>query len=606
MRRNPLHVLLILGLVAGMFGGSAAAASNAPEREEVLIGFHSEHVTPADVQVVRGAGGSVEREFNLIPTVLAEVPAPAVEALEQNPRVRYVEPNGEVWALDEADIPWGVDRVDAPEVWDEDTPSSTGAGVSVAVLDTGIDVEHPDLDVADCTNTVDNTGCGDDHDDGGDGSGHGTHVAGTVAADRFGNTVAGVAPGVTLYDAKVLGDDGSGSWESVAAGIEWAVDEIDAPTVVNMSLGGDSDSDTLSDMAEAARDEGALLVAAAGNSGNPPGRGDNVGYPARYESVIAVAATDENDNRASFSSTGPDVELAAPGVDIESTVPGGGTDTYNGTSMASPHVAGVAALAWAANAELSNADVRGILRDTAVDLGSSDHYGDGLVNAPDAVGAASDEDPSEPVEPEPSVTITSPEDGSEFEVGDEVTFEGEATSGDDDLTDDIGWNLAGDELDATGGSVTVEVQDSGDYMMTATVEDGDTVAEDSITIQVTDPEDDNGDEPPEGEVTVSVQFDGWSTPGPHLRATVIVVDGEGNGVEGADVTATLEGANNSYKNTETETTGSDGSVTLQFNHAGRNGDEPFTLYIDDVSGDGIEWGDELDDGRLQLATYEDN
>ncbi len=594
MGRTTVRIMLILGLVAGMLGGGGAVASNAPGHEEVLIGFHGEQVTAADVQVVRIAGGTVERQFNLIPTVLAEVPAPAVEALKQNPRVRYIEPNGEVWALEEATIPWGVERVQAPEVWDDDGPTSTGDGVSVAILDTGIDATHGDLGVVECTNTVDDTGCGNDHEDGGDGHGHGTHVAGTVAADRFGATVAGVAPDVALYDAKVLGDDGSGSWESVAAGIEWAVEELGDRAVLNMSLGGDSDSQTLRDAADTAYAKGALLVAAAGNSGNPPGRGDNVGYPARYESVIAVAATGENDQRASFSSTGPDVELAAPGVDILSTVPGDETDTMSGTSMASPHVAGAAALAWAAAPDHSNEELRTVLQETAEDLGSSNHYGHGLVDAQAAVAAASEDGADEPEDPvEASFTA----DCNELTCD----FDATGSSGDDLVYD---WDF-GDDNTGTGEIVEHIYDEDGTYTVELTVTaDGGDGASDTTTQDVTVSEDAD-DELPEEDTIVSVEFGEWSTGGRwHLRATVRVVDDWGSGVEGADVTATLDDGD-SYSNTQTDTTGSDGSVTLQFNHAKREGEEPFTLYIDAVDGDGIEWGRD-GDGSKELATYPDD
>lgn len=262
-------------------------------------------------------------------------------------------------------VPWGIDRVFGGEqnrllTWEI---SEKGLGIKVAILDTGIDEKHEDLTVAGGTTAVDDTQWGSD------GSGHGTHVAGTVAALDNNLGVVGVAPNVALYAVKVLSDGGSGSVSSVVGGIKWAVGQ--GIPVLNMSLGSGTSSQTLKDACDAAFDAGHLLVAAAGNSGNPAGRGDNVGYPAAYESVIAVAASDDNDRRASFSSTGPAVELIAPGVSVLSTLPGDSYDTYNGTSMASPHVAGAAALAWAVNLDLTNAGIREILQDTAEDLGLS-------------------------------------------------------------------------------------------------------------------------------------------------------------------------------------------------------------------------------------------
>jgi len=219
--------------------------------------------------------------------------------------------------------------------------------------------------------------------------GHGTHVAGTVAAEDNGEGVVGVAPEAELYALKVLNSNGSGSFSDVIAALQWCVDN--GIQVTNNSYGSSGDPGETLEIAfdNAYYDYGIIHVAAAGNSGNPPGTGDNVGYPAAYESVIAVAATDQNDERAQSSSTGPDLELSAPGVAIKSTLLGGGYGEKSGTSMASPHVAGTAALAWAVDPTYSNSAVRTQLQNTADDLGATggdSEYGYGLVNAAKAVG----------------------------------------------------------------------------------------------------------------------------------------------------------------------------------------------------------------------------
>ncbi|WP_050980472.1 S8 family serine peptidase [Alkalibacillus haloalkaliphilus] len=141
----------------------------------------------------------------------------------------------------------------------------------------------------------------------------------------------------------------------------------------------------MEDYTDLAYDEGSLVVAAAGNEGSGFGFFDTVGYPANYDSAMAVAAVDLNNNRASFSSTGNAVEIAAPGVDVLSTVPGDGYDRFNGTSMAAPHVAGVAAQVWQAKPELSNEELRSLLNNTALELGPSYEYGHGLVQSLDAI-----------------------------------------------------------------------------------------------------------------------------------------------------------------------------------------------------------------------------
>ena len=156
----------------------------------------------------------------------------------------------------------------------------------------------------------------------------------------------GVAPEASLYGVKVLNSRGSGYYSDAVAGIQWSVNN--GMQVISMSLGGNSHSQGLQDACDAAYNSGVVLVAAAGNDGNSMGSGDNVDYPAGYDSVIAVAATDRNDERPYWSSTGPAVELAAPGVSIYSTCWDDTYATKKGTSMACPHVSGTAALILAA------------------------------------------------------------------------------------------------------------------------------------------------------------------------------------------------------------------------------------------------------------------
>ncbi|MGM0653696.1 MAG: S8 family peptidase, partial [Bacillota bacterium] len=201
--------------------------------------------------------------------------------------------------------------------------------------------------------------------------------------------VVGVTPGIGLYSVKVMDDSGFGTVSSVVAGIEWANDQ-NIP-VINMSLGLNTYNKTLQDAVDNAYANGLLMVAAVGNTS-----GGSVFYPAAYSSVIAVAASDSSDRLAPFSSVGPEVELIAPGVSITSTFPGSRYASLDGTSMASPHVAGAAALTWSVNSSLDNTEVRQILRQSAQDLSlPADHQGYGLVKADLAVAAAVPEPPSD-------------------------------------------------------------------------------------------------------------------------------------------------------------------------------------------------------------------
>jgi subtilisin len=200
-----------------------------------------------------------------------------------------------------------------------------------------------------------------------------------VAAAFNGQGVVGVAPYAYLHPVKVLSATGEGQWSWLIAAIDW-VTEKKGPRILSMSLGGGGAPAALEQMADSAYDDGCLLVAAAGNSG--PGN-DTVGQPASYDSVVAVSAIDSSDQIASFSSRGPEVELAAPGVNVLSTTQGGGYGNKSGTSMACPHVAGAAAMAWGGHRTTNNKQIRKLLQMTAVNLGPTgrdEEYGFGRVD----------------------------------------------------------------------------------------------------------------------------------------------------------------------------------------------------------------------------------
>ncbi len=357
---------------------SISAAGNQPEKVRVFLEFKGK----PDVGVVHLHGGKVLHSYTLLDNVLAvEVPVTALHGLLLNPNVVGFEFDALAHASGKPapsqpaqTLPWGVNRVDADLAWNV----TKGAGVKVCVVDTGIDKDHPDLqtNLAGGRNfvakgvTVDPSKWDDDN-------GHGTHVAGTVAAVDNTVGVVGVAPQASLLAAKVLNRQGSGYFSDIMAGIDWCVQS--GAKVVSMSLGSSSDVQAFHNAVDAAYANGALVVAAAGNDYGGP-----VSYPAAYDSVVAVSATNSNDGLASFSSVGPEVELAAPGASILSTYKDGGYATLSGTSMATPHVSGVAALAWEANPLLSNAEVRSLLQSTADDLGAAgkdNMFGYGLVDA---------------------------------------------------------------------------------------------------------------------------------------------------------------------------------------------------------------------------------
>jgi subtilisin len=253
----------------------------------------------------------------------------------------------------------------------------------VAIIDTGIDRDHPDLvdNIAEGVNFVRTKGKVNSNaweDD----NGHGTHCAGIVAALDNTIGVIGVAPGASLYGVKVLNSQGSGSYSDIIKGIEWSV--TNGMDVISMSLSGSTDLEALEDACDAAKAVGIVVVAAAGNYGDT-----SLPYPAAYDSVISVGATDSSDVLASWSNTGTGLDLVAPGVVIYSTYKGDTYATLSGTSMACPHVAGTAALVLQADPTLDADGVQDLLESTADQLWSVDYpstvYGFGLVDAAEAV-----------------------------------------------------------------------------------------------------------------------------------------------------------------------------------------------------------------------------
>lgn len=264
-----------------------------------------------------------------------------------------------------AELPWGVARVNAPAAW----ARTRGEGVKVAVLDTGIDCSHPDLR-PNCERGYNAVGSGAPADD----NGHGTHVAATVAGALDGAGVAGVAPRARLYPVKVLDRNGGGGVTSIIKGLIWAGRH--RMDVANLSLSSPMGFLAMRAAVMYAAARGVTVVCAAGNDGGA------VNYPAAYPETIAVSALEREDRIAPRSSRGREIDLIAPGVDVRSAVPGGAWARYSGTSMAAPHVSGLAALAVARGAR-GREQVLRVLRAAARPIaGLREHeQGAGVVDA---------------------------------------------------------------------------------------------------------------------------------------------------------------------------------------------------------------------------------
>lgn len=418
----------LLVLLLGLFIAASVTLADLPKRKIVV--FRPDVSFSERALIISSYQGKFNKHLGLVNGVAADIPSRWLEKLSKDPRVLRIDPDVEVFALP-ADrripveergicdwwpswpgcpptpsptptpvpspsptpdptaspppvptvagsgqtLPWGIERIRADEAW----VISSGSGVKVAVVDTGIDRDHPDLDgnLAGCLNFIQSwKTCEDDN-------GHGTHVSGIIAAENNGIGVVGVSPQAKIYALKVLNRRGSGYLSDVIEGLDWAV--RNSIQVVNMSLGTGSDITSFREAVERVYQAGITQVAAAGNSG--PGA-NTVIYPAKYPQVIAAAATDIENRVPSWSSRGNEVDIAAPGVSIYSTYPNNRYRTLSGTSMAAPHVTGAVALRLYLYPAQTPSEIRTKLQSTATSLGLDPTLvGAGLVDAYNLVTA---------------------------------------------------------------------------------------------------------------------------------------------------------------------------------------------------------------------------
>lgn len=384
-----LKALLLALILFGIFTSSAIAVRATTGKVSVVVRFKDK----IDINAIAQVNGQILKTYKAIPAVAAQIDAELTDFLRSNPHVAYVEIDKEKriqGQLDEVQaksgsmqppqtLPWGVDRIDAEKVWRR----SEGEGINVAIIDTGVDPDHPDL-VANIEGVYSavppNVYSVDDH------YGHGTHVAGTIAAINNEIGVVGVGPKIDLWIVKAS----AGGILKVTDLLEsydfvintWFDDNPNNNIqVVSMSYGGGY-SQAEDEMLRSAWEMGIILVAAAGNEAGA------VIYPAALPFVIAVSAMNISDQITSWSNRGPEVDLAAPGSRITSTYLRGQYATWSGTSMATPHVSAAAALAIAAHPRITSTEIVRLLYDKAEDLGDPGFdilFGHGLVDA-EAVG----------------------------------------------------------------------------------------------------------------------------------------------------------------------------------------------------------------------------
>ena len=367
--------------------GAASAAKIEDKTEKVMVVFNHK----VDEKVIEDLGGELVETYQYFPGVLAIIPTNSESALRSHMDVKSVQvdlPLTEISAVRTVDtkLNYGASLIKATSSWEM---GLTGSGVNVAVIDTGVDTGHPHLKIKAALNCI--TVC--TLNNAKDRNGHGTHVAGIIAAQSNNFTGQGVAPNVNLYSLKVM-DSGEGEeayayTSDIIRAIEWSIqNNMD---IINLSLGSTRPDPAFEAVLRSAYQKGILIVAASGNK--KPGTKDVPNYPAAYKaSVISVGAIDDQLKRADFSVGGDTLEVVAPGVNVLSTyVTGNPPYAYlDGTSMATPYVVGTLALYKEAYPGETNIQIRKRLDDSAMDLGAPNwdtSFGYGLVQTPQTKGS---------------------------------------------------------------------------------------------------------------------------------------------------------------------------------------------------------------------------
>ena len=422
MQRSFIWLLLLSGLVwfviglsgaaSGVSAASDTASSDGYVPGRILVGYRAAASAKGRTSV-EAIGGKVTDSLPTLNIDAVSVPTDrldsalatlqadsAIAFAERDPIVRLYTP-AHTWQPNDPFLrdQWGLDRTGVPAAWDL---TRGNPNIVVAVLDTGVDAKHEDLrgQLVDGYDFVRNQRIPDDD------NGHGTHVTGIIAAAaNNGVGISGVAPNSRVMPIKVMSAMGNGSHFIIAQGIEHAL--RNGARILNLSMGGDTPSQTLKSAVDHAWEVGALVVAASGNDNT-----DKPSYPAAWPNVVSVGALNTDDTRAPFSNYGATISVVAPGVAILSTLPGDRYEAWPGTSMAAPFVSGIAALLWSRYPNLTNVEVRERLLSTAEHVGTSIYdptghnveFGYGLINAAQAVGL--DFTPPTPGATRPTPTAT--------------------------------------------------------------------------------------------------------------------------------------------------------------------------------------------------------
>ncbi len=601
--KRKWYVLLILAMLAGLFSSVPGPVQAADPQAASYIIVFKDTVNPASEAPGLAKAYGLQTGYiyqYAIKGMSAVVPAGRLEALRHDPRVAYVVEDM-IRSISAQVVPTGIQRIFA----DHNTAIGINGSddfrvdVDVAVIDTGIDLQHPDLNVVNSVSCLYYTGrpfervyyCGEGGDDD---HYHGTHVAGTIAAIDNGEGVVGVAPGARLWAVKVCTSSGSCPSSAIIAGVDYVAQNYESIEVANMSLGGSGFNQAEYDAIQGAVDVGIAFAVAAGNEDD-----DASNYsPGGFDNVLSVSAlvdydgepgglsspgcfNDQDDTLAYFSNWGPAVDVAAPGGCIYSTFPleEGGYGTISGTSMASPHVAGALALLASVSNPVDADDVYALYETITSNgnYGWVDDSGDGIqeplldvskssvfdpVLVPGSGGGGGDNTA-------PSVTISNPVDGASFTSGTSISFTGFATDAEDgNLTSSLVWT-SDDVQIGTGGSVSTVLSDGTHTIKAEVTDSGGLAGSAEITVVVN---------PATGSDTVTVVSltdSSYAINKNFWKASVTVTINPA--LSGAVVSGTWEGSTNPYSCT----TDASGTCDMSINVRTRTSSISFT--VTDVS-----------------------
>ncbi|MCP6680797.1 S8 family peptidase [Bacillus nakamurai] len=375
MMHFNLKPVMALTLCLSLFSAAPLVRAETPDQDVIVV-----YKNQSGKESAVDSGADVEQTYKHLPAVAMSADSQTVKELQHDPDILYVEDNVSFQAAGGSDMhllstaasgyselsQWNLEPTQVKQAWKE---GLTGKNVKVAVIDSGI-FPHDDLSIAGGYSAVSYTSSYKDD------NGHGTHVAGIIAAKHDGYGIDGIAPGVRLYAVKALDQKGSGDLKSLLKAIDWSI--TNKMDIINMSLGTNADSQILHDAVDRAYKNGIVIVAAAGNDGNKK----PVNYPGAYSSVTAVSAATEKNQLAAFSTTGKQIEFSAPGTNITSTYLNQLYAIADGTSQAAPHVTGMFALLKQKYPQETNAQLRNQMQQNIKDLGApgrDNQFGYGLI-----------------------------------------------------------------------------------------------------------------------------------------------------------------------------------------------------------------------------------